>query len=188
MNAGVTPIAKTEFQYFSPYAKYLLDYKLNEYCIGVIRASREINIPLLRLFEGYSDEQLLAMSMERNRETLDQIARGKFTEMIEKSTKNWESNQLPLIQRDQVVAEDIVMVSFDPAQGISRFAARIYTRPRTICAGDGGHRPFHAAARHQPFQYIHSIGARKDKAYQRGIAETGIGTARSAGDRPDRKF
>ncbi|NOT76345.1 MAG: PAS domain-containing protein [Cyclobacteriaceae bacterium] len=94
------------------YAQYILDNKLSEYAHLSLKISRELDIPLLRYFSNFSEEQLIGMSMERNRETMQLLVENRASEIIETTTKNWITNQLPMIQRDQIVTEDIVLVSF----------------------------------------------------------------------------
>jgi PAS domain S-box-containing protein len=100
------------FNHLTGYARYLLDHKLEEYTRLSLKISRDMSIPLLRYFADIPDERLVAMGIERNRETLKLLAQNKALDVIEQSTRNWITNQLPLIQRDQIVTEDIILVNF----------------------------------------------------------------------------
>ncbi len=100
------------FKYLPAYAQYLFDNRLTDYSRALLKISRKIDLPLLRYFVGMTDDQLIAMGMERNGEMLKLFSQNKATEIIENSAKNWVVNSLPMIQRDQVIAEDIILVNF----------------------------------------------------------------------------
>jgi PAS domain S-box-containing protein len=101
-----------DFKYLPDYARFLLDNKLEDYCRESLRISRELNIPLLKYFDDVPDDQLIAMGMKLNAETLSLFATNNSQEVIENSRRNWIANRLPIVQREQVVADDISLVSF----------------------------------------------------------------------------
>jgi PAS domain S-box-containing protein len=101
-----------DLKYLRVYAQYLLDHKLREFTVYTIERSRRMDLPVLRYLTGMSDEQLIAFGMEGNRELLTAMAEGKISDYIEKNLRSWKENQLPLIQGDDIVIEDISKISF----------------------------------------------------------------------------
>jgi PAS domain S-box-containing protein len=59
-----------------------------------------------------SDEEIIAMAMARNTEMLSLLAENEASAVVESVTKAWIANQLPIVQRNQVVVEDIILVNF----------------------------------------------------------------------------
>jgi PAS domain S-box-containing protein len=122
-----TDPAVSELQYFPAYARFLLDNRLPEFAATLLRLSRELDIPLLRYFEGFPEEQLIALGMEGNKRLLSAIADNNLADYIAESLRNWKENQLPLIQNDDVVIEDISKVNYSRRKVFRDFLP-LYTR------------------------------------------------------------
>ena len=112
-----TPINRLKFgelnfKCFPAYAQFILDNKLQEFALTTIKLSREVNLPLLKLFKSYSEEQLIQLSVHQIKETLKMIAANKTKEYIEDSLKKWRNNELPFASREVIAADDITLQSF----------------------------------------------------------------------------
>jgi len=94
------------------FADYLLREKLDEFVTEQIRVSREVNLPLLKYFEGMAEEQILGFAREGSKDFLSKIAANQTAELISSSSKQWLANELPKIKKDQIVQEDIFLVGF----------------------------------------------------------------------------
>ncbi|HEY6977423.1 MAG TPA: hypothetical protein VH396_14095, partial [Chitinophagaceae bacterium] len=105
-------IEKFNFQYFPAYARFLLDHKLQEFAAKLLQLSREVNLPLLKLFQSYTEEQLIRLGIQNVKDSLTFFAANKGRELIEHSVKMWLNNEIPMISRDAIVADDITLVSF----------------------------------------------------------------------------
>ncbi len=100
------------FKYLPQYAHFLLAHQLEAFSLALLRISREVNVPLLRYFEGMPEEKLIALSIQGTEELLEYFSQNKMQDFIDKSIKTWAENQLPLIQSSEVVVEDISTISF----------------------------------------------------------------------------
>lgn len=100
------------FKYLPAYAQFILDNKLQEFAVKTIRLSREVNLPLLKFFKSYSEEQLIQISTQSIAETLKMIAANRIKEYIENSLRAWKNNELPFATREAIVADDITLQSF----------------------------------------------------------------------------
>jgi PAS domain S-box-containing protein len=109
------------------YAKFLLDHHLEEYARALLQCSRQLQLPILKYLEGLSENQLDAIGKARNAEMLTLFAQNKAEEIIENSVTNWVANRLPIIHRDLVVAEDIVLVSYSRRKVLREFLSRYTT-------------------------------------------------------------
>ena len=105
-------VEKFNFKYLHAYAQFLLDNKLEEFASKMLQLSREVNLPLLKLFQSYTEEQLIQFGIQSARDTLRFFAVNQGKELIEHSVKMWQNNEIPMISRDAIVADDITLVSF----------------------------------------------------------------------------
>lgn len=101
-----------DFKYFSPYAKYLLENKLDEFVKAQLKLSREIKLPLLKLLDNLTEEKLIETGLINTKELLSCCAVNKANDYIKISVERWLKNQLPFISKSQIVAEDISSFSF----------------------------------------------------------------------------
>lgn len=100
------------FDYFPGYAKFLLENNLREFAEEQLRLSRELKVPLLKFFESFSEEEILAVAQENIRELLSLCSQNKAKEYIDASVNKWTANQLPVITRNKILPEDITLLSF----------------------------------------------------------------------------
>lgn len=112
MTVDLNETEKLHFKYLPAYAQFILDHQLEEFTIKMLQFSREVDLPLLRLFKSYSEEELLRTGMQSIKESLTFFAANKANELIDHSMKAWLNNELPAVSRDSIVAEDITLVSF----------------------------------------------------------------------------
>src|SRR5690242_4405228 len=95
-----TKFKELNFKYFPAFAQFILDNKLQEFAVRTFQITREVNLPLLKLFKSYSEEQLIQLSMQQIKETLKWIAANKTKECIEESLKRWKNNELNFASRE----------------------------------------------------------------------------------------
>ncbi len=109
-----TPAGKKKFlfQYLPGYAAYLLQNHLEAFVTELVRVSRQEDVPLLRFFSSYTDQDLVKMGMSSNTDLLTKIIDHKIEEFVQESAENFIANQLPAIDREEIIAEDITIVSF----------------------------------------------------------------------------
>jgi len=100
-----------QFSYFPAYAKFLLEYDVRQLVEEQLRLSRSLNLPLLRFFESFTEAEMIAIGIGSMEELLGFCAENKAREYINMSVKKWFANQLPVITRHQIVAEDITILS-----------------------------------------------------------------------------
>lgn len=108
--AGITVSAdKFVFQYLPDYATFLLKNKLEEFVTVGIRFCREVQLPLLQPLSKFSEAELVALSMEANRQMLTAIADNKLALHIEKGLNEYTSNSIGYIDKEDLLAEDITL-------------------------------------------------------------------------------
>jgi PAS domain S-box-containing protein len=110
-----TPLTKTSLQqlvYLPSFAGYILTHHLHAFSLQLLQWSKEYNLPLLKRMDQLNDEDLITVVEERNREVLELLAKNKVREQIEQSLNRWLNNELAMIDKFEVVAEDISLISY----------------------------------------------------------------------------
>ncbi|MBV9962767.1 MAG: PAS domain-containing protein [Parafilimonas sp.] len=100
------------FSYLNGFAKFLLENLLDDFVEKQLIFSREIKLPLLKYFENFSDEELIAIGKETTQELLKSCAENKAHEYIKKSVDDFLNNQMVFITKGQIISEDIILLSF----------------------------------------------------------------------------
>lgn len=119
-NIDIDP-QKFSFEILPSYAAFILSEKRSEYVTHTIRFAREEKIPLMKQLEKFSDDELIAISMESSREILTALAENQVHLLIEKNVKKWIANKLDIIDKNQIEAADITLVSFIRRKALSCF-------------------------------------------------------------------
>ena len=123
--------AKFNFEYLPDFARFIRDEKLEEYAHHSIRFSREEDLPLLKPLSKFSEDELVALSMESSRELLTNLVNGTIADYIRNNVRNWIQNKLEVIDKDDVVAEDLTLVFFIRRKALGCFLAD-YTDDREL--------------------------------------------------------
>jgi len=97
------------FTYLPDFASFLLRNKLEEFVTVGIRFCREANLPILKPLSRLSEQELVRLSMESNRNLLEAIAMNKMLDYIEKGIETWASNSIGYLDREEVMVEDFTM-------------------------------------------------------------------------------
>jgi len=101
-----------KFQYLPEYADFILKNKLEEFVTVGIRFCREVDLPLLKPLAKLSEKELVSLSIESNRQILSSLASNRVGDLIETNVNNWVKNKIDIIDKNQVVAEDLTLVYF----------------------------------------------------------------------------
>lgn len=93
------------------FARYLLNNHLNEYVEKQQAFSYQLNIPLLRFFSSLPAEQREAVVRKSSSDFLTQLGATNAAGQIEQSMRQWMANQMPVVEKDAITAEDITLVN-----------------------------------------------------------------------------
>ncbi len=100
-----------KFKHFPDFAAFILENHLEDFVETKIRFSKEEEIPLLNFLNKHVDEELLGVTHTSSIEFLNAFIHNRIEEFLEKSSRDYESNVLPLFESETVLAEDITLVS-----------------------------------------------------------------------------
>jgi signal transduction histidine kinase len=104
--------AKLQFAYLPAFGKYVLEHKLDEYNRDSLAFAREIDFPLLRYLAHIPDEQLLELSRVSNTQLFGHMINNTLAQHIVESNRQWQENQLNIMDKDAVVAKDITLSGY----------------------------------------------------------------------------
>jgi hypothetical protein len=124
------------FSHLPIFAQFVLDHHLDAYVNEQIRLSYELNVPVLRYLAHLTPEQLFAQSKEGNIELLQTLAANRAKDFLEISMQRWLSNQLPMINKFQILAEDITLINYVRQESLKKLIP-LYTTDLTTALAIG---------------------------------------------------
>ena len=101
-----------DFRHLPAYAQFILEQHLDEFVRKQLSLSFKMKVPLLQHLKHLPEEQLFQQSKIGASELLGRLAANEAREHIEISIQRWLTNQLPLLGKYQVSAEDITIINF----------------------------------------------------------------------------
>jgi PAS domain S-box-containing protein len=116
------------------FAQFVLDHHLSDYVNETIRSSFRMSIPVLQYLKHLSPEELFAQSKEGAVELLQYLAENKGKEFVEISMHRWLTNQLPLIGKSQIQAEDITTINYIRSEALKSLVMLFTTDIKTARA------------------------------------------------------
>ena len=109
---NVTAASIDKLLYLPGFARYLINHKLNELAELQIRIAEELDPPVMKLLKNYSFEERVAIEKKNLTELLTNLSKNEARQHIENSVQKWKRNQLSVIGKDDVVAEDITLIIY----------------------------------------------------------------------------
>ena len=100
------------FTYLPGYARFLIEHKVDQYVSDAIAMSREMDLPLLKYLNTIPEDLLIKQSKQSTLIFFEGFAENQIYEQLLENTKKWESNQLEIIEKDKLVAEDIKTATY----------------------------------------------------------------------------
>jgi PAS domain S-box-containing protein len=108
------------FRHLPHFVQHIIDHHLDDYVAETIRTSYRMDIPVLRYLQHLSVEELFQQSKAGSAELLQYLANNQAKEFLQISMQRWLSNQLPLIGKFQIQAEDITAINHVRSEGLKR--------------------------------------------------------------------
>lgn len=112
---------KLHFSLLPDYAAFILRERLDEFVGLIIHLSREEELPLLEPLSKYTEEELTGLSIASYREILTALSENSISAYIHKNVEKWIANQLMVIDRHEISAEDITLGSFIKRKAFNHF-------------------------------------------------------------------
>lgn len=105
------------------YAQYLLQHRLHDFTSCQMQIAQEVEIPMMRFFRELSFEQRFDITQKSAADFLSYLSQNKAKQQIEDGLKQWKENRLPIVQREDIVAEDITFIAYLRKKAMTHFIA-----------------------------------------------------------------
>ncbi len=109
---SAAPQIRKELKYMPAYISFLLEHRLEAFINLQWRLSEDIAAPIMKYFSAIPEQDRMKVSLEPTLEFWSYIVRGEMQEQIADALEKWVNNQLPIIGRDQLVAEDLTKAQY----------------------------------------------------------------------------
>ena len=121
-----------KYKHLPVLARHILENCIKEFAQEQLNYAREYNVPLLKFLSQYSDEQLIEISANSLKEIFDYLVNNNAYEQIEISTERWLTNQLEVVGKNDIAAEDITLINYLRGKSLKNFAFRLYNNSRQL--------------------------------------------------------
>lgn len=101
------------------FAAYVLNHRLDDYIQKLLRYSFDRNIPLMQYFLRLPEEERYAIAKKSAAEFLSYLANHQPEEQIRTSLEQWKADEMPVVARDAIVAEDITLINHVRKQSLT---------------------------------------------------------------------
>lgn len=117
----------TNLRFLPGLAAFILENHLDEYSREQMRLSKEIDLPLLKFFETLPKDKVVEIAKANSTEFLGMLAKNQAEQQLKTALERWFANQLPVIRKEAVRAEDITLVNYMRKQVLLQFISRYTT-------------------------------------------------------------
>lgn len=107
--------------YLPAYAQYILKHRLEELTAYQMQMAEEVEIPMMRFFKTMPYEQRFEITKNSAAELLTWLAQNKAIQQIQFSLKQWKENMLPNIQKEDIVAGDVTLLTYLQKKSLTHF-------------------------------------------------------------------
>lgn len=124
--------SKLVFKHFPHYAKHIKENYIIPYIKEQLVLARQVKLPLMDHFRSMPEDELVQISIPSHTEFLTAVEENKLDELIDVSTKRWINDELEIISRYDVKAEDLTLGSYIRKRALSKFIFSYTTDPSEI--------------------------------------------------------
>lgn len=115
-----------QYTYWPAFAKFIREHHLVDFTKEQLRLCEEIDLPLLKKLAYMSAEQLFELSLQSQADLLEHVEKNKLQERFEKSMKQWDDDDLKIVEQKDIVMEDFISGMQVRKQSFTKFL-RLYT-------------------------------------------------------------
>ncbi|HEX8561721.1 MAG TPA: PAS domain-containing protein [Flavobacterium sp.] len=119
-NITVSP-EKFKMEALPELANYILSERLDDYISTMIRLSIREELPLLKKLDKLSYQDLVKLGRTSHGEILKALASHSIHKHIENNVRKWATNNLEVIDKNEVVAEDVTLSAYIKRKALQEF-------------------------------------------------------------------
>ena len=109
--------------YLPSYAQYILQHLLNDFVLLQMQIAEELEIPMMRFFRQMTHEQKQQLTASSAKEFLNYFVQNEAQKQIDDSLRRWKENLLPLLSKEDIIAEDITLITYLRKKSLTHFIA-----------------------------------------------------------------
>ena len=109
------------FRYLPGYAAFIRDNCLIPYIKEQVSICRTIDLPMMKFLEGISDVELVMMGIESHKLFLTCAENNTLKEHLEEALQKWVSDQLVIMKKEDLTAQDISYAGFVRKKSLLKF-------------------------------------------------------------------
>jgi two-component system sensor histidine kinase/response regulator len=109
------------------FLKFIQKNHIEEVARQSLKDSREMNLPILKMFAHVPDEVLIPQSIKGINDFVDSLVDGTYAEKQLASLKLWEEDKLPGIKKEDIEPTDLVLIYVIQKKGYFKFIP-LYTK------------------------------------------------------------
>lgn len=122
-----TYLATHDYKYLPGFAQFLKDKHIEALVRQQLLLSYEVDLPVLKYLKHFTEEELMEFSTTSMTGFLQFLAENKGRDQIEQSLAKWKADQLPIIGKLEVNAEDISLINYIRGKSMRSFIP-LYTK------------------------------------------------------------
>ena len=111
----------SHYKYLPAFSEFLLNERLDPFVKVQLEIAYEVDLPIMKKLVHFSEEQLLEISRISMVEYLGYLAKNQARVQIETSLEKWIKDELELIGKFELLAEDITLINFVRFKAFRRF-------------------------------------------------------------------
>lgn len=109
------------FKQLPVYAEFLCKQRFEQFVDVLIEETNSVVLPLLKWLEDLSDAEFRELVSVSAKKFLVNLFQNNAGAEILESRKQWLENQLPNLERDQLVVRDLTLISYIRRRALTRF-------------------------------------------------------------------
>lgn len=109
------------YEYLPAFAKFIRENYLIEFTKTQLQKCRDVDLPLLKELAHIPEDELLEMSLMGQIDLLQHAEENRLKDRVERTLNDWESNDMKIIDKNQLSLTDLVLTDFVRKQSFSDF-------------------------------------------------------------------
>ncbi|GAA4465967.1 hypothetical protein GCM10023189_47410 [Nibrella saemangeumensis] len=149
--------ARLVFTHLPGFAAFIVANHLEAFVREQIRLLRQLNNTLLSYFDTMPEEELVAFSKLTTGQFFQYFVENRAPDQIRDAMEQWVTNQLPVVNQNQIVADDITQVNYVRKQTLYKFLPLYTTDLATSLAIIGEFDEYIMESEAQSFQTLFNL-------------------------------
>lgn len=120
------------FTHLPPFARFIRKQHLATYVDVIVATSRAVDLPMLRHFSHFSEQQVRKMRMESHTTFLEAAEHNILGQKLVHDLGRWLSDKLELMGREDIAVEDITLGTYVRKKALTSLLP-LYTSDVKLC-------------------------------------------------------